>query len=358
MKMFVRKRHGRKKQSAAGLLSALLLFLCLTGCAVPAQGGGREPAVKDFFAMDTYIRFTAYGGQASQALDEAEERMQELEGIWSVTEPSSEVYRMNHSGARPVTLSDDTAEIVRFALDMAERTKGALEPTIYPILRAWGFTGEENRIPEEAEIQELLEKVGYERVILEGDQIQIPEGTELDLGAVGKGFAGDEIIGLLKEKGISSALLDLGGNVQTVGSKPDGSNWRIGLRNPFGEGEIGVLSVSDAAVVTSGNYERYFEGEDGKIYGHILDPVTGYPVENELAAMTVIAKTGKLGDALSTSLFVMGLDKAAQFWRENPEFEMIAVTKDQEVYLTEGVQEDFALGGAFAGKEIKEVFCR
>lgn len=314
--------------------------------------GENQEAEESFFAMDTYMTFSAYGEGAQDALSDARDRVEQLETEWSVTDENSEIYKINHSGGETVTLSEDTAEILKFALEMAEKTDGALEPTIYPVLRAWGFTTDENRIPGEAEIQSLLENTGYEKITLNGNEVQIPEGMELDLGAVGKGYAGDEAAEVLKEQGISCALLNLGGNVQAIGSRPDGTGWRLGIQNPFGEGYVGILSISDRAVVTSGNYERYFVGEDGKTYGHIIDPSTGYPADNSLASVSIIAEEGKIGDALSTSLFVMGQEKAEQFWRENPVFDMILVTEDGEVYVTEGIQEQFALESPFADEQL------
>lgn len=142
----------------------------------------------------------------------------------------------------------------------------------------------------------------------------------MDLGAVGKGYTGDIIAELLKEQGVTSALLDIGGNIQMVGRKPDGSRWRLGIQNPFEEGNLVVSKGEDGAVVTSGNYERYFIGEDGKQYGHIIDPATGYSAESSLSAVSIIAKEGKLCDALSTAMYVMGLDEATEYWKENGDF--------------------------------------
>ena len=158
--------------------------------------------------------------------------------------------------------------------------------------------------------------------------------------------SGDRAERILIERGINSALLDIGGNIQAVGARPDGSDWRLGLRSPFGEGLFGTLQISDCAVVTSGNYERYFIGEDGVRYGHIIDPETGYPVNNGLASVTIIAGDGKLCDALSTSLFVMGLSDAVTYWRTHQEeqpFDMILVTEDREIYLTEEIKDKFNL---------------
>lgn len=302
--------------------------------------------------MSTYISLTVYGKSADQAIQDAQEKAAELEGLWSTTDEKSIVYTINHSKGAPVGVDENTGALLRFALWMAQETGGALEPTIYPVLLSWGFTTGENRIPDKAEIQELLQNVGYDRVQVDGDEVRLPDGMELDFGAVGKGYTGDILVELLREKGITSALLDLGGNIQVIGSKPDGSNWRVGLRDPFGGEYLGVLEVCDLAVVTSGNYERYFVGEDGKRYGHIIDPATGYPAESGLASVTIIAKEGKICDALSTALFVMGEEEAVDFWKQRQDFDMILVTEDGEIHLTEGIKDHFLLNNSSDNKNL------
>lgn len=334
------------------MLPVFIASFCLTACSNENSETLQEASRVNFFAMDTYMTFSAYGNEAEQVLAQAQEEMERLEHEWSVTDESSEIYRINHSEGEAVTISSETAQSLKFAFDMAEKTDGALDPTIYPILTAWGFTTEENRIPEKEELDSLLENVGYEQAELNRNQIQLPKGMELDLGAIGKGYAGDIVTKLLEKEGIISALLDIGGNIQAIGSRPDGSEWRLGLRNPFGEGEIGMLLVSDQAVVTSGNYERYFIGEDGKQYGHIIDPKTGYPVDNELASVTIIAQEGKVGDALSTAMFVMGLKNAETYWKTYRDFEMIAITNDGEIYLTQGIEDQFTLSSTFSNMEL------
>lgn len=151
---------------------------------------------------------------------------------------------------------------------------------------------DKKHVPPKNEIAQLIEKVDYRKIRLEGNEIRLEPDMMLDIGAVGKGYAGDVVTGLMKEKGITSALLDLGGNIQTIGKKQDGNNWRLGLKDPENDGNLGVLSISDCAVVTSGNYGRYFTGEDGKIYGHIINPETGYPAESGLLSVTVIVQVG------------------------------------------------------------------
>ena len=177
----------------------------------------------------------------------------------------------------------------------------------------------------------------------------------MDLGALGKGWAGDEAIAVLRKYGVSSALLDLGGNVQALGSKADGSAWRVGIVMPEDQTNFCVLDVRDAAVVTSGNYERFFTADDGAVYGHILDPRTGAPVENGLKSVTVIGAEGKKCDALSTALFVMGRDAAIEHWRTYGDFDMVLLTEENEVYITEGLRDGFSLAQGYEGLAVTVV---
>ena len=260
-----------------------------------------------------------------------------------MTDENSEIYRANHSGGQTVTVSEDTAQLISFALEMAQKTGGALEPTIYPVLTAWGFTTGSKQVPPEEQIARLLQNVDYSRIQLDGTDLTVPSGMDLDLGAVGKGYAADLVTEVLKEHGVESGLISLGGNIQAIGSRPEGGDWRIGIRAPWEEGNLGVLEMSNAAVVTSGGYENYFEDEAGNIYWHILDPATGYPANSGLQSVTVIGEQGRLCDALSTSLFVMGAEKAEEYWRANGGFDMLLVTDGGEIILTEGIAGRFTL---------------
>ena len=323
-------------------LTAFLLAGVLTGCSAPAEEM-QQPVERSLFAMNTYMTFTAYGEDAQAALQEAEECIQQVEGLWSVTDEDSEIYQANHSGGQPVTVSEETAEIISFALEMAQRTGGALDPTIYPVLTAWGFTTDSKQVPSQQQIAQLLEQVGYDRIQINGSELTVPDGMELDLGAVGKGYTADLVTEILRRHGVTSALISLGGNIQAIGSRPDGSDWRLGIRAPWESGNLGVLTVSDAAVVTSGGYENYFDDEQGNIYWHILDPSTGYPADSGLQSVTIVGREGRMCDALSTALFVMGAQSAEQYWRENGGFEMLLVTDSGEILITEGIAENFTL---------------
>ena len=332
----------------------LFVVLLLSGCRIQEKSvvDAEEEYTKGVFAMGTYMSLTAYGESAESALELSEDRIKELEALWSVTDENSDIYKVNQSNGVPIEVSEETAEILQFALNMAEQTNGALEPTIFPLISDWGFISREYNIPTEDELAELMKYIDYKKIILEENFVTLPEGMRLDLGAIGKGYTGDIMAELMKEQGVTSALLDIGGNIQMIGRKPDGNRWRIGIQNPFGEGNLGVLESEDCAVVTSGNYERYFIGEDGKRYGHIIDPSTGYPAERGLVSVSIIAKEGKLCDALSTAIYVMGLEEATEYWKENVGFDMLLVTEENEIYLTEGIRDDFTLNENFANMEI------
>ena len=312
------------------LLCAVPALLLLAGCA-PVR-----PVERTFFAMDTVMTLRLGPDGDEAFLDLAQGRVAELEGLLSVTAEGSEVYGLNRAGG--AELSPDTAELLEGALDLCARTGGALDISTYPVLRAWGFTTGAYRVPAQEELDALLPLVDYTRVELEGNAAALPPGMEIDLGSVAKGYAGDALSALLREGGVESALLDLGGSIQAVGVKPDGSPWRVAVRDPAGEGTIGVVEAADKAVVTSGGYERYFE-EDGVRYWHILDPETGKPARSGLASVTVVGDSGLVCDGLSTALFVMGREGALDFWREHGSqlsFGLILVEEDGSITYTDG----------------------
>lgn len=327
-------------------LLCIVLLLLLTGCSAS------EPCRRELMAMDTFMTLSVYAQSpaAGEALlEEAAGEIRRLEGLLSVTDPGSEIYQVNHGGA--VSLSEPVRELLEKALELCRETGGALDVTVYPAVRAWGFTTGEYRVPEEAELSALVERVDYGRVSLDGDRLALPEGVELDLGSVGKGWTGDRLTALFREAGVSSAIMELGGNVQALGTKPDGAPWRVAVQAPGG-GYAGVLEIADKAVVTSGGYQRYFE-QDGETYIHIIDPATGRPARTGLASVTIVADSGLQGDGLSTALFVMGREKAEAFWRGNPDFDFILLGEDGTAAITEGLEECFSLYGGWEGRPLE-----
>ena len=319
------------------LLAAIAAVFLLSGCA-------ERTADATFFAMDTVMSVRVWGADASDACATAQQTVQALERELSVTEEDSVLARLNAAGSG--TLPGDALTLLRSALDLSARTGGALDPTLYPVVRLWGFTTGGYRVPADEEIARALARVGAEHVLIDGDTVTLTGGAMLDFGAVAKGFAAQECADALSAAGATAALLSFGGNVQTVGSKPDGTPWRIGIAAPDGSGTAATLSLAGSyAVVTSGGYQRYFE-ENGVRYCHIFDPASGAPAQSGLASVTIVARDGLLADGLSTALYVMGLDAAAEFWRDSDDFEAVFITDDGGIFCTAGLSGCIEADGA------------
>ncbi len=296
---------------------------------------------RSVFAMDTYMNLRVYGKNTEETISLACDRIKELEDLLSVTKEGSDIWQINHADGETVSVSEDTINILNTAVLVGEETQGTLDITLYPVLKEWGFTTQEYQIPKQERLQELLTYVDYRRINIQGTQVSVPKETELDCGALAKGYTSDQILKILKENNIKSALINLGGNIHMLGTKPDGSLWKIGIRNPFEDsGEMCILSASDCAVITSGNYERYFIGEDGKQYCHILDASNGYPADNGLVSVTIIGESGIFCDAFSTAFFAAGMEEAVAYWRKKQNFEMVLVTTEKKIYITEGIKDN------------------
>ena len=330
---------------------SIMCFICLllTGCQSnepilesTTEISESEPQSTTIYAMDTVMDVSVYTDDAA-VLDEASALVTDLENRLSTTKEDSEIATLNHTGQ--VTLSDDTAILMNKALGFCKKTNGMLDISIYPVVRAWGFTTGHYQVPSQEEINALLPNVDYSKITFsEKDHTaSLPADMEIDLGSVAKGYTSDSLINLFREHGATSALVNLGGNVQALGSKPDGSAWRVGIQDPKGDSYLGVLDINNQAVITSGGYERYFEGEDGTIYWHIIDPATGAPAKNGLISATAVGDEGTYCDALSTSLFIMGPEKAIAFWKEHQDFEMILITEDNELLITPTLAKSFTL---------------
>lgn len=385
------KFRNIKKNTVVGLVSA---FLLLSGCgnaaeqtadseiaiskdaassqvATSSQAGtssqdaassSDELLTREVFAMDTYMTFSAYGEDAEAALDEAEEEILRLDQLLAAESEDSEVAQLNKNGGGQ--LSDDTAYLIERSIALNEETEGAFEITVYPVKQAWGFTDENYRIPTEEELKELLPLVGSDQLELDVENKTVTyqkAGMKIDLGGITKGYASSRLTDIFMKHDVQG-MINLGGNVQVYGPKPDGSDWRVAIQAPerteentlpwlsqaasgsaslAGLDYIGVLETNSQAVITSGGYERYFE-KDGVYYHHIIDPKTGYPSDADLVSVTIVSEDGTLADGLSTSMFVLGLDKASEIWRaHSDEFDMILMDTDGKMYATEGIKDQF-----------------
>lgn len=331
----------RSRTILPGILAAAFLLL-VGGCLLQSQKAQQEvSASRQIVAMDTVMSFEAYGKNAEEAVAEAVKEVQRLDELFSTGKESSEVSLLND--CRNSRVSEDTLAVLQEALFLYEDTKGLFDPTIYLLMKLWGFTDKQYHVPDQKELDQVLPLVDASKVQILGNQVTLGEGQMLDLGGIAKGYASGRLMEIYREYGITSGQVSLGGNVQVLGVKPDGTKWKIGIRDPEREqGQIlASVQVQDQAVITSGGYERYFE-EDGNTYIHILDPRTGCPADGDLASVTVISGNGMLADGLSTALYLMGKEEACSYWRKHPEdLDLVLVTKDGALYVTEGIAEDF-----------------
>lgn len=338
----------RRKMIRIAAFAAMIFSLCLTGCSQAlaekstVSAGSSVSHDADLFAMDTYMTMRAYGDNAEEALDAASECIKELERTFSVTDEGSDLWKINNSGGVPVEVCDDTAKLIDAAKEYGADTDGALDITVYPVLKEWGFTTGEYKIPSREKLDELLEHVDFNNIVTDGNTVTVPADVQIDLGALAKGYTGDQVMEELSSRGVTSAIISLGGNVQALGRKPDGSDWGVSVRDPYSpDRDMCIVKVSDKAVITSGNYERYFVGDDGMKYWHIIDAADGYPADNGIVSATIIGENGLMCDALSTALFAAGTDKATEYWRSHSGFDMILVTDDERILYTEGIADSF-----------------
>lgn len=329
------------------LIFPLTCLLLLTGCALP--GTESKASSCQFFAMDTIMSITAYGSSADDAMVAAQQEINRLEALFSRTRDDSDISKLNAAAGsgQAVTLDPETVSLLDFARDYAPW----FDITIAPVMDAWGFTKDSNRVPSQEELNRLLPLVDASRLEVDADRsvAQLPQaGMAVDLGGVAKGYAGDRAAAILAEHGITSAILALGGNITALGTKPDGSAWNVAVKDPKDTSKyICVIPLVNKTAATSGGYERYFV-ENGVTYHHIIDPTTGYPANSGLLSVTVVADESKKADLLSTYCFVLGADRALDAWRTWTDgTELILVKTDGTVLITEGLEE----GLDFQGKE-------
>lgn len=301
-----------------------------------------EPVSQEIFAMDTYMTVTAYGDNAQKGVTDAIAEIERLDDLLSIGKEDSEISKLNKSGS--AALSDDTAVMIAKALELYKSTGGAFDITVLPLMELWGFTTQDYYVPTEDEIQSTLQRVGADKLTWDEKTktLTLGDNQEIDLGGIAKGFTSSRIMEIFKKDGVTCGMVSLGGNVHLLGTKQDGSEWRVGIQDPDNTDDmLGVLEADDCAVITSGAYERNFE-KDGVTYHHIIDPATGKPSDSGLTSVTIVSKDGTLADGLSTSLFVMGKDKAIAYWKQHAdEFDTILVDKDRNVYITEGIADGF-----------------
>lgn len=378
---FITENFYKRMTSMVLFIFSLLLILMCSGCSSDRQ------ASVTFYAMDTIMQITCYGKDAEAAASAAQAEIMRLDELLSIGNGNSEVSLINKNGCG--ILSADVSALAEYALTLYRMTHGAYDMTILPVMELWGFTSGDYSVPDDDALKNTLRLcnsglITYMQVsdntTTEKYRLILSDGQGIDFGGLAKGYASDRLVDIFDSCNIRSAYFSLGGNVYCYHRKTDGSDWNIAIENPLknfdyyrgddvggeGDGEsakkisggvpdyLGAVRVHDKAVVTSGGYERYFE-QDGKRYHHIIDPATGYPAESGLISVTVVSGDGTLADGLSTACYVLGLDESISLWRTYgaggifegrtiAQFDLIMMTDAGDVYVTQGIVQNFSSG--------------
>lgn len=325
------------------LLFLLSAILFLSGC---SKSSLSEPVAKTEFVLGTVCTITLYDKAPDGAFDKSFKRLKEIEDKMTINGPNSQVDAVNNaSGKEYVKVSDDTFYVIKEGKYYSKLSGGIFDISVGPIVKLWNIGTDNARVPSQEEIDSKLPLVGYEGILLDesGKKVMLKDkNMMIDLGGIAKGYAADEVKKILQSYGIKNAIINLGGNVLTIGGNPEGRPWRIGIQNPDStRGDyVGTIQTTDKTVVTSGIYERYFIS-NGKHYHHMLNPFDGYPFDNNLASVTIVTDKSIVGDAFSTSVFGKGLENGMKYVSEQKNMEAIFITRDNKVYITPGLKGNF-----------------
>lgn len=331
---------NRRVNKIISLFLVLICLISLTSC-------GKQDRLysKDAFLMGTIINLKYYGKNGEKALEESIKIIENIENSMSLTLKDSDINKINKEAQNsPIELNDDMYNVIERALYYSKLSDGSLDISVRPVDKLWAIGTENERVPDKSEIKNNLKYVGYENIELHKENKSISfkkDNMEIDLGAIAKGYTADKLVDILKKYKVERALINLGGNLYIYGGKENGDSLNIGIQDPKKDkGEyFATLRIKDKSVVTSGNYERYFE-KDGKRYHHIIDPKTGYPAENGLISTTIISDKSMDGDALSTATYVLGLEKSIKLINSLENVDAVFVTSDKKVYTTKGLNKE------------------
>ncbi|AWZ49204.1 thiamine biosynthesis protein ApbE [Clostridiaceae bacterium 14S0207] len=328
----------RKKKLLCISLSFILMCITLSSCTK-----SQKVYKKESFMLGTIISLKYYGKNGDKAIDESIEKIRNIENKMSVNIASSEICKVNNnSGKEDIVIGKENLYVIEKALEYSKLTGGAFDISIEPVVKLWGIGTEKARVPKKEEIEDKLKLVNFKDILIKNNKLFLNrKGMALDLGGIAKGYAADELKKVVQKYNLERAFINLGGNLYIYGGKENGEPLNIGIQDPCAkQGEyFSVLKVKNKSVVTSGNYERYFI-KNGKRYHHILDPKTGYPAEKGLISTTIISDKSIDGDALSTSTYILGLEKGRKLIESLKGIEAIFVTKDKKVYTTRGINKE------------------
>ncbi len=337
----------KRRRFVSLLLCALLcaaMLLPLSGC------GETKMSQSQLFAMDTVMTLTAYGKNREAGLAAAQGIITSMDSMLDPELSGSTVASINSANGASVVIPGQVAEMLSTAKLVYDQSGGALDLSLYPLIKLWGFVDGKYYVPTAEEIGSALARRCFDQMVLNSFpssgsySVSFPAGGQISFASIAKGCAAENAISAMRQAGVESGIISLGGNVQTLGLKPNGSKWTVAIQDPNNTASyLGVINVGETAVVTSGTYQRYFTDVKGKTYHHILSPTTGYPVSNSLLSVTIICEDGTMADALSTAMFVLGESRALNYWRTYGGFEMIMVTSDNRVVCTSGLIEEVTL---------------
>jgi thiamine biosynthesis lipoprotein len=325
--------------------------ICIIICIALFYGCSKkelQPVEKTEYMLGTICSIQVYDGNKEQAISSAFKRIKDIENKMSVNKDGTELDNVSdQAGKSYVKVSDDTLYVLERGKYYSDQSKGAFDITIGPLVKLWGIGTDKARLPSIQEINEKKALVNYKDLIIDEKNKKVmlnKAGMSLDLGGIAKGYAADEATRILKENGVKHAIVNLGGNVLAINNNPEGRPWTIGIQNPFDSrgDSLGTIDVTNKTVVTSGIYERFFE-KDGKKYHHILNPFTGYPMDNSLASVTLVTNVSIDADAMTKNIFYKGIEKGPEYVKTLKGVDAIFVTKNKEVYITDGLKGNLKL---------------
>ena len=322
------------------LVSGALMLAALLFSAASCAKKSADPYIsKTEFILNTSCTISLYDKQDRSILDQVFQLCSQYDKLFSMTQSGSDIYKINHAGGKAVKVSQDTVDVIEEGLGYSKKSDGLFDITVGALTSLWNIEGENPKVPPKDKIDAAMKTIDYRGIVIAGDTVALKnKDAMIDLGGVAKGFIADKLKAFLLSQGVHRAIINLGGNVEVLGSKDTNTPWIVGVQQPFqGQNQdIGYLYVTDKSVVTSGIYERYFV-QDGKLYAHILDPRTGYPVENDLSSVTIVSDESKQGDGLSATCFLLGVEKATKLVESLNDVDAIFITKDGKVVTTPGI---------------------
>jgi len=347
-------KHTRTFYKLISALLCLAMLLPLAAC------GESKLSQRELFAMDTIMTLSAYGNKGEAGLNAAQSIILSMDASLDPELETSTTYAINHAQGSNVAISGQMAKMLSCAYEVYTRSGGALDLSLYPVVKRWGFVDGRYYVPTDEEIAADLALRCFDQMSLTSFPssgsyaVSFPATAQISFAAVAKGCAAENAVSAMRQAGVSSGIVTLGGNVQTLGVKPDGSNWNVAVQDPNNTSSfLGVISVGETAVVTSGTYQRYFTS-NGKTYHHLINPKNGYPVSNSLLSVTIVCEDGTMADCLSTAMFILGESKALDYWRTYGGFEMILVNSSNKIICTSGLIEEFTLANKSYSLEFTE----